>query len=79
MRSVKRTYVLPQDLLERFEEEVEPGRRSAVITELLRRWLDERRCQRLRAQVIEGCYEMAEVMLEIEREWSLLDEDTTQW
>ncbi len=48
MRSIKRTYVLPPDLLEQFEEEVEPGRRSAVITELLRRWLDDRRRQRLR-------------------------------
>jgi len=75
MGSIKRTYVLPPDLLAQFEEEVEPGRRSAVISELLRRWLDERRRQRLRAQVIAGCREMAEVMLEIEREFRLLDEE----
>jgi len=75
MGSVKRTYVLPPDLLEKFEEEVEPGRRSAVISELLRQWLDERRRQRLRTQVIEGCREMAEVMLQIEREFRPLDEE----
>ena len=75
MGSIKRTYVLPPDLLEQFEGEVERGRRSAVISELLRRWLDERRRQRLRAQVIEGCREMAEVMLEIEREFHPLDEE----
>lgn len=75
MGSIKRTYVLPPDLLRQFEEEVEPGRRSAVISELLRRWLEERRRQRLRAQVIEGCHEMAEVMLEIEREFRPLDEE----
>ena len=73
MGSRKRTYVLPPDLLEKFEKEVEPGRRSAVITELLSRWLDER--QQLRAHVIEGCHEMAEVMLEIERELQPLDEE----
>lgn len=75
MGSVKRTYILPPDLLKQFEEEVEPGRRSAVISELLRRWLEERRRQRLRAQVIEGCHEMSEVMLEIEREFRPLDEE----
>jgi Arc/MetJ-type ribon-helix-helix transcriptional regulator len=75
MGSIKRTYVLPPELLEQFEGEVEPGRRSAVITELLRRWLEERRRQRLRAQVIEGCHEMAEVMLEIEQEFCPLDEE----
>lgn len=75
MGSIKRTYVLPPDLLERFEGEVEPGRRSAVIAALLRQWLDQRRRRLLQAQVIEGCHEMAEVMLEIEREWSPLDEE----
>ncbi|MFQ6090476.1 MAG: hypothetical protein ACE5LD_03455 [Candidatus Bipolaricaulia bacterium] len=75
MGSIKRTYVLPPDLLERFERGVEPGRRSAVIAALLRQWLDERRRRRLRAQVIEGCHEMAEVMLEIEREFHPLDEE----
>jgi len=75
MGSIKRTYLLPPDLLEQFEREVESGRRSKVIAELLRRWLDERRRQRLRAQVIEGCQEMAEVMLEIEREFRPLDEE----
>ncbi len=75
MGSIKRTYGLPPDLLERFEKEVEPGRRSAVITELLSRWLEERQRQQLRAQVIEGCREMAEVMLEIEQELQPLDEE----
>lgn len=75
MGSIKRTYLLPPDLLEQFEQEVESGRRSKVIAELLSRWLDERRRKRLRAQVIEGCQEMAEVMLEIEREFRPLDEE----
>jgi len=75
MGSIKRTYVLPRDLLKQFEGEVEPGRRSAVIAELLHQWLSECQRQRLRAQVIEGCREMADVMLEIEREFNPLDEE----
>lgn len=75
MSSMKRTYALPADLLEQFEREVESGHRSRVIAELLRRWLDERRRQQLRAQVIEGCHAMAEAMLEIEREFRPLDEE----
>lgn len=49
--------------------------RRVVIAELIRRWLQERRHQRLRAQVIEGCRKMADVMMEIEREFNLLDEE----
>ncbi|MFN4217926.1 MAG: hypothetical protein ACK4HB_01350 [Candidatus Bipolaricaulia bacterium] len=75
MSSMKRTYALPADLLEQFEREVESGRRSRVIAELLRQWLDERRRQQLRAGVIEGCHTMAKVMLEIEREFRPLDEE----
>lgn len=75
MGLLKRTYVLPPDFLEQFEDEVEPGHRSAVIAELLHQWLSERRRQHLRAQVIKGCQDIAEVMLEIEREFNPLDEE----
>jgi len=75
MRSMKRTYVLPPDVVEQFEKEVESGHRSTVVAELMRHWLQERRRQRLRTQVIAGCREMADVMLEIEREFTPLDEE----
>lgn len=75
MGLIKRTYVLPPDVLEQFEREVKPGHRSTVIAELIRHWLDERRRQHLRAQVIEGCQEMADVMEEIEQEFAPLDEE----
>lgn len=72
---IKRTYVLPPDVIEQFEREVESGHRSTVIAELLRQWLQERRRQRLRAQVIEGCRKMADVMVEIEQEFAPVDEE----
>ena len=75
MRLLKRTYTLPPDTLELFERKISAGKRSAVIAELLREWLDQQRRERLRREVVEGCHEMAEVMLEIEREFNPLDEE----
>ena len=75
MRALKRTYVLPPDTLEQFEQEVSSGKRSAVIAELLREWLDKRRRDRLRREVLEGCREMMDVYLEVEQEYHPLDEE----
>src|SRR5260370_24272479 len=71
----KRTYSLPGDTLAVFEKEVNSGKRSAVIGELLRNWLNQKRREKLRQQVIEGCREMADVYLEVEREYHPLEED----
>ena len=75
MRLTKRTYTLPPETLDRFEQAVEPGRRSALIAGLIQEWLDEREREALRRDIEEGCREMAEVYLEIEREWHPLDEE----
>jgi len=71
----KRTYALPPQTLERFEHEVAPGRRSAVIAELLQAWLERKRRERLRCEVIAGCREMAGVYLAVEREYHPLEEE----
>ena len=71
----KRTYALPAETLEQFEQVVAPDQRSAVIAELLREWLDQATRQRLRADLIDGCREMAEIYLEIEREYHPLEEE----
>jgi hypothetical protein len=71
----KRTYALPPQTLERFEQEVAPGRRSAVIAELLQAWLERGRRERLRCEVVAGCREMAGVYLEVEREYHALEEE----
>jgi hypothetical protein len=38
-------------------------------------WLDSRKKEELRRAVIEGCREMADVYLEIEREYHSLEEE----
>lgn len=75
MGLLKRTYALPPDTLQQFEQEVSPGKRSAIIAELLREWLDKRRRDQLRQDVIEGCREMGEIYLEIEQEYHPLEEE----
>ena len=75
MRLPKRTYALPPDILQQFEQTVAAGKRSAVIAELLHAWLDKQRQEQLRRDVIEGCREMADVYLEIEREYHPLEEE----
>jgi hypothetical protein len=66
----KRTYLLPDKLLAEFEQEIAPGKRGAVVAEALRAWLDEKQRTALRAAVIEGCRDMAEVDRSIETQWA---------
>jgi Arc/MetJ-type ribon-helix-helix transcriptional regulator len=75
MRLLKRTYALPPDTIGRFEQKVQRGKRSSVVSKLLQEWLDEQQRQQLRAAVIEGCHDMAEIDLEIEREFHPLEEE----
>ncbi len=75
MDYVKRSYSLPADAAHEFEQEVRAGKRSAVVGELLRRYLEEQRRERLRRQIIEGCREMSDVSLELEREFHPLEEE----
>jgi metal-responsive CopG/Arc/MetJ family transcriptional regulator len=75
MRLQKRTYALPPETVREFDEAVQPGRRSTVVADLMQSWLDERRRARLREAVIEGCKEMADLYLEIEREYHPLEEE----
>jgi metal-responsive CopG/Arc/MetJ family transcriptional regulator len=78
MRHLMRTYRLPTDTVEEFEHLVAPEQRSAIIADLLREWLEARRREQLRRDVIEGCREMAEIYLETEREYHPLEEEAHQ-
>jgi hypothetical protein len=75
MALLKRTYALPQDTLKEFERATPPEKRSGVVAQLMRSWLDRQKRERLRQTVIEGCREMADVYLEIEREFHPLEEE----
>lgn len=75
MRLKKRTYSLPPETVERFERAAAVGQRSAIVTRLVDEWLDEQQRQQLRADIIEGCREMADIYLEIEKEYHPLEEE----
>jgi len=75
MALLKRTYALPQQTLEEFERTTVPGKRSALVAALLREWVERQQREQLRKEVIEGCREMADVYLEIEREYHPLEEE----
>ena len=75
MRSLKRTYALPEDTIIRFEKRVGAGKRSAVLAELMENWLGQTERKKLREEIIQGCRQMADVYLEVEREYHSLEEE----
>src|SRR5436853_1555393 len=75
MKSLKRTYALPEETIIRFERKVGAGKRSAVLAELMEIWLGQTERQRLREEIIQGCREMADVYLEVEQEYHPLEEE----
>ena len=75
MNTVKRTYTLPENVVHQFEREVPTGSRSGVLTELLNAWIQLQERARLRRDVIEGCRDMTELYLELEREYHSVDEE----
>ena len=75
MKSLKRTYALPEETIIRFEQKVGAGKRSAVLAELMENWLGQTQRQKLREEIIQGCREMADVYLEVEREYHPLEEE----
>jgi hypothetical protein len=78
MQTQKRTYALPQATIEQFEQAVVSGQRSATLTHLIEDWLEKQRQDALERDVIEGCREMADVYLEIQREFDPLDTEVTR-
>ena len=75
MKTTKRTYALPSETIRRFEEIVEPGRRSRMLARFIDEWLAERERRALREAIIEGCRDMSDEYLEIEREMRPLSEE----
>lgn len=71
----KRTYALPADLLTAFENQFSAGERSAVIAGLLRECLEQKRREELRRQVVEGCRDMTDLYLAVEKEYHPLEEE----
>lgn len=76
-KKVKRTYVLPSDVLEQFESRVAPGQRGAFVTQAIEKQLEEQRLATIRARIIEGLNhaENEALSAEIEREWAPLSDE----
>jgi hypothetical protein len=75
MRLLKRTYALPTEIVQPFEEAVDRGHRSALLASLLKNWLEGRRRESLRREVLAGCREMAEEYLAQEQAYHPLEEE----
>jgi Arc/MetJ-type ribon-helix-helix transcriptional regulator len=75
MALAKRTYTLPPQVVGDFEQAVPSGRRSALVTELMREWLEKRRREELRKSIVSGCQEMADEYRRIEEEYHPLEEE----
>ncbi|MBI4909113.1 MAG: hypothetical protein HY820_36170 [Acidobacteria bacterium] len=75
MKLAKRTYSLPYPIVERFEQALSAGNRSAFLAKLIEEWLAEQERAELRRHIIEGCQAMAEVNLEIDAEWNSVSEE----
>ncbi|MGI4790121.1 MAG: hypothetical protein ACRYFS_14870 [Janthinobacterium lividum] len=78
MKTQKRTYALPQVTVEKFEQTVASGQRSATLAHLIEAWLEKQREEALEREIIEGCREMSDVYLEIQREFDPLDTEVTR-
>ena len=75
MNLTKRTYSLPSGTITGFEAEVQSGRRSGVVAELIRVWLERRRCERLRGEIVAGCREIGAEYQLVEQEYHPLEEE----
>ncbi len=75
MNFKKRTYRLPADVIVQFEKLVKTENRNEVVAGLIKDWLAEQERLALREQIIEGCREMADLYLAIEREFHPLEEE----
>ena len=75
MKLLKRTYTLPAEILQPFEEAVDRGHRSALLAALVKDWLEARRRERLRGEILAGCREMAREYLAQERAYHPLEEE----
>jgi hypothetical protein len=78
MPPVKRTYALPSETVEHFEHVVAPGKRSAVLAQVISEWLEERKRAQLRTEIDEGCREMWDVYVQTEQELHPLEEEVAR-
>ncbi len=73
--TLKRTYTLPADIVERFEAATAPGKRSATLATIMADWIARKHREELSREIVDGCREMAETYLAVEKEYHALEEE----
>lgn len=75
--AVKKTYLLPSDVVAEFERHAAPGKRGVAVAEALRHWTAEKKRQELRQQIEESFNDPENMALyeQIEREWAPLSDE----
>ena len=74
-KTIKKTYYFSEPLIKKFEKMTRKRERSKIISQMIQEWISEREKQRLREEIIQGCHEMGDVYLEIEKEHHSLEEE----
>ena len=75
MQLTKRTYALPKETMEQFERVVARGQRSSTLARLISGWLGEKQRAELARQIVDGCHEMSEIYVAVERDYHPLEEE----
>jgi hypothetical protein len=75
MGLLKRTYALPEEVLRPFEAVVGKGKRSTLLTGLIRDWIEEQHLKKLRKGIVSGCREMSAEYLEQESSYHPFEEE----
>ena len=72
MANRRLTFTLPSEIVKQFEREFPVSQRDSVMAEMMLKTVTDRRTRR-RADLVRGCREMADVYLQIEREFHPLE------
>ncbi|HLX61842.1 MAG TPA: hypothetical protein VKX17_11215 [Planctomycetota bacterium] len=75
MKLIERSFTLPEETVNALEEKVDRQRQGELLAELIQNWLNEQPKSSLRDEVIAGCIDMADVSIELERDFNPLEEE----
>jgi len=72
---VDKSFPLPKDTLDAFEQKVEHEKQGELVASLIQHWLEEEHKRKIREEYIAGLVEMEDVSLELEYAYNPLEEE----
>lgn len=72
----KVTLTLPQELMEKVREMASPRGQSKFVAEALQQYIEEKKREALREDLIAGYQATAEEALAVTKEWEAVDDET---